>query len=163
MKMLIIEQKKKEKETCSPNNASHHLGHCAFHLSVHYCCQQLQLALQAAAYSCSGGHWCCLAWEWCLQVAPLFHLGANMTKWSVHSCRAYKPMLFITFLTWACPIISLLTYYITMYNRYRLVYTTLHRPVATNCNQLPLRFWATTTNKKRRPPVRFSLVQFFMN
>ena len=88
---------------------------------------------------------------------------ANMTKWSVHSCRAYKPMLFITFLTWACPIISLLTYYITMYNRYRLVYTTLHRPVATNCNQLPLRFWATTTNKKRRPPVRFSLVQFFMN
>jgi hypothetical protein len=44
MKMLIIEQKKKEKQTCSPNNASRHLGRCAFGLSVHYCRQQQWLA-----------------------------------------------------------------------------------------------------------------------
>jgi hypothetical protein len=55
MKMLIIEQKKKEKQTCSPNDTSRRLGRCAFGLGVHYSRQQLQLALRAVARRRSGG------------------------------------------------------------------------------------------------------------
>ena len=42
---------------------------------------------------------------------------ANMTKWSMHTCRVYKPMLFIISGT-------IISYYITLYNRYSKVYST---------------------------------------
>ena len=49
---------------------------------------------------------------------------ANMTKWSMHTWRVYKPVLFII-------LGIIISYYITLYNRYGVH---VNKLVATDCN-----------------------------
>jgi hypothetical protein len=57
---------------------------------------------------------------------------ANMTKWSMHACRVYIPVLFMLSFSWACPSI-LVTILLCIINIGR--YTPhVNRPVVTDYN-----------------------------